>query len=865
MPADPVLEGTSERAGVTPEPAGLPAATTWRFLLLMATTLASALALNVFLLNVLLQTLPSIPALGSRRCFVGLVSDLAAGRPGFGITFFDCVNSARLADGLADVAATVLLGFVAVAIYRLYPWLITRRAPTWSLERLGDAVPGDVLRLVTRMAAEVGRPVDVLVAVGRPGTGARAFGCFPRYRVMVDMGLIASAGQDSGRLRAVLAHETAHLRNRDIDITYLTTALWWAFLVVEVPLSVAAGVLQPRSLLSESWRFGIALAVIWLVRSTVLRTREFYADLVAARDPETAVQLRQVLERARSPRVGWLRRIAAAAAYHPQPQTRLAVLDDPSPLSRVWLIDSLAAGFLIGFAYSPVNNLVELIGIPYSWRPVVLGILAGLPVAGTLAAPLWRQVSRQLSLRQLPHGGWRCSVFLATGIVIGQFVTPPLPDVNGLADILQTKPVEGLLLLAVLYLVSYVLFEWIIVCAACWLANARSVRLSYRIGAVVTTIVTGLWLAYWFLAQSLLLEAYTPWPLLEVLGKATAVEPYLQISVALALIYPAAAWPRLRRDGAGQGTPPRPVAIPVPAALALSVVIMVVASLVPLAFHPYLVAALARSRSQKDSFIVMQAVVTIFAVICAVGGLVAAALLGGRGTARQAVAATGLAALVATPYLVWITDFQWVDARDGWHTALRVAGSYELRHLTGLESFFGWWFMDLAAAAMAGSLIGIGIRAVWSTRRRPQLPARDGTRPRLLAGIAGSLPGLVAAAALVFVSMQGQLEIGWLAPTTAAAGATPAHIMSAQQLQPRDSLTALAACEEIYITHNSLSGNLLDPNESGAMNALTAAEAHGSNDLILYDFGYSIYTAMEHGDEGLATKLSDATNDYCIG
>ena len=58
-----------------------------------------------------------------------------------------------------------------------------------SLEALGDAVPEQVRSLVAQTVSEAGRPADVLVAVNRPGTGARAFGCFPRYRVLADLGL----------------------------------------------------------------------------------------------------------------------------------------------------------------------------------------------------------------------------------------------------------------------------------------------------------------------------------------------------------------------------------------------------------------------------------------------------------------------------------------------------------------------------------------------------------------------------------------------------------------------------------------------------------------------------------------------------
>ena len=798
------------------------------------------------------------------------MSDAVARRPGFGITFYNCLNSARLADALTDVALVVLLVAVAIAIYRLYPWLITRAASTRPLAELGDAVPDAVRVLVARTASEADRPTEVLVAVGRPGTGARALGCFPRYRVLIDMGLITAAGREDGRLRAILAHELAHVGNRDIDITYLTTAFWWAFLMVEVPLSLVAGVRLPRSLLAESWRFAVILAVIWLVRSSVLRTREFYADLSAARDPEAAGPLRQVLERARSRGAGPLSAVIRAAAYHPGPRARLAILDDPSPLSRVWVADSLAAGFLIGFAYSPVNELIVLLGVPYSWRGVVLGVLVGLPVAGALAASLWHQTYQQLSLGQRPHGAWRCSVFLTTGIIAGQFVTPPLAGVNELAGILRTKPLEGLTLIVLLYLVSYVVFEWIILCAASWLTATRSVRLSYRIGTAITVLVAGVWLAYWFTAQSLLLAAGNPWQVLELLGKAIPLQPYLQISLALAIAYPAAAWPRLRRHRVGTGAPSRSVAVPVPAALALSVVIMVAATFVPLGFHDYLAAASSAARDLHDGVIAELAVLKIFAVIVAVAGLAAGALLGGRGATRQAVAAAGLAALVAAPYVAWMTGFQWIYAWSGWKVALTYVSNGPV-DLTNSESIFGWWLTDLVAAAMAaaviGAGIGAGIRAAPRAGRTPAPAALSTASRRPVPGIAGVLPGLAVVAAVTGTGLQSMLGIGYAAATAPASGSSsPVQIIRAAlpSFRRPGSLPVPTACQYVSITHNSvLNGNLVDPDEIGVMDALTAAAAYASDNYVLAELGRSIVVAMAQDDENQATELTDTADDYC--
>jgi Zn-dependent protease with chaperone function len=900
LPGDPGADGQTsaippsstthgEAADSGADLAALPAATSWRFVLLMAAVIAGAIALNTFLVTALLGAFPRFPLLSQFRCYTGLAADVAARRPGYGMNFYSCLIATQSAQALANAGLAAVLVVISVLIYRLYPPLILRRATVRPLAALAGITPVRVIDLIDMVTREAGRPVELLVAVDQPGTGARAFGCFPRYRILMDIGLVTVAGRDEGRLRAVLAHEVGHVRNRDIDITYLTTAVWWAFLAVELPLSAVAAIRLPSQLLGLSWRLAIILALIWLVRSSVLRTREFYADLAAAADPLAREPLRQALQRqapsasGSRPRPGGGRRLPLAAllsrasdalAYHPPASDRLAILADQSPLYRAWPADALIAGALIGIAYSPLNALFALLDVSYTWRLILLGIIVGLAVGGTLAGPLWRQSYQQLSLGQQPRGSWRCSVSFATGILIGQLVTPPLSGVNGLAAVLREQPLVGLALIGVLYLVTYLMFEWIVLGAETWLAVARP-RSAYRAGVVLAALVTGVWLSYWFDAQTLVLETDTPWRVLELKATTIPVTPYLVVSLALAFAFPAAAWrPRPTATGG-----PRSTGVPLIAALVLAVVIMAAATVIPFGFGGYVRAAYRVSLAQGDGQIVMLAILRIFTVISGVAGLAAGAVLGRRYPVRQVAAAAGLAALVAAPYAVWMTIFHLFFAADGSGKWL-IALDYAPEHASStFRPLLGWWFTDLSAACIVGAVLGAGATAVLGQRRR-RVPSGDetgraglGSRPRSvarrllpLAAVAVLLPVLAIAGVLFYAAEQ---LSGTGAPpvtTTIRNGPTSAQVIqaAARRASPYGSIPVETACGRVtYAALNFPSGNELDTGQLYVMLAETAVYAHASNDYLLANLGVAIARAMAAGDVTQASHLTSAAVDYC--
>ena len=92
--------------------------------------------------------------------------------------------------------------------------------------------------------------------------------------------------------RAVLLHEMAHWSLGDVPTTYFTTSIWFTFALGAL-LPGAAGLIgQSRdSVLHIGLRMAALGIVVYLARNAVLRSREYYADLSAAREPEVAKEL----------------------------------------------------------------------------------------------------------------------------------------------------------------------------------------------------------------------------------------------------------------------------------------------------------------------------------------------------------------------------------------------------------------------------------------------------------------------------------------------------------------------------------------------------------------------------------------------
>jgi len=151
-------------------------------------------------------------------------------------------------------------------------------------------------------------------------------------------------------------HELAHLRNRDVDTTYFTVVLWYAFLLVAVlPFVPTLFDESGGTIGSLAWRLGALTALVYLTRSAVLRSREVYADVRASVSESPPGGLRRVLAslggKRRRLRPGVLR-------LHPDPAVRARALDDTDGLFTIGLLEAFGTGIAATIAYQEVVTLV---------------------------------------------------------------------------------------------------------------------------------------------------------------------------------------------------------------------------------------------------------------------------------------------------------------------------------------------------------------------------------------------------------------------------------------------------------------------------------------------------------------------------
>jgi hypothetical protein len=271
--------------------------------------------------------------------------------------------SAGAGTSLLPLAAVGLLTTVVALQIVLGPWFVARRA--------GLAPPPPVVRaeLEARIAA-IGLSMGVKRSPrlywapldGRPR--AFVFGSDRRPRLAVTYGAVAAGLGDRLGLDALLAHELAHIANRDVSAWIMSRAVFHGVLYVLAPLSVAilffhrAGALEPSQAVGEMLRLGGALALLALAQASVLRVRERAADLRACLDPERREALAAHIGAVRPLRPAWLRLLDV----YPSTEARIRGLGSTEDFFRppVWS----AAAF--GFALSVIGLTVFFLGFLFA-------------------------------------------------------------------------------------------------------------------------------------------------------------------------------------------------------------------------------------------------------------------------------------------------------------------------------------------------------------------------------------------------------------------------------------------------------------------------------------------------------------------
>lgn len=492
-------------------PFAFPSDTTFRFLLLVV----SIVGVSLFVFNWLYFSvadnradlraeLACLQEQQADYAAAGSLGDFAAASAAIDAAndrFNECRAAINRPKGAFMLGGVALLLAVAAAL------LLAR--PAWKLRRkrleplTGEDAPevvselGDLIREagLTSPPRFVWNPLD-------PGGGGLAFGRPGRFYVALSGGLVTSFYTDRPAFRAVVLHELAHLRNRDVTKTYFAVSVWHAFvLVAVVPFVLSLLDEDAGTVLRLGWRLAAMTLLVYLTRNAVLRAREIYADVRASTSPGAGQALQRILGGASSPR-GLRDRILR---LHPTAAERIRALESTDSLFGLGTLEAFGAGIAATIAYAEVATLIGF----YVTDP-----LATMWLSAAVFAPLatcivglgaWRGTFGALARGRRPGGSWRLGLALGAGLLVGERVS--LTTGIG-ADV----PIVGTRLLgldavwAAIILLGLCLFvSWITASAALWLsatARARSPRWAYTSGLVVASAVLTVGLGIFFLVRA---------------------------------------------------------------------------------------------------------------------------------------------------------------------------------------------------------------------------------------------------------------------------------------------------------------------------------------------------------------------------
>ncbi|MBE9375899.1 M48 family metalloprotease [Saccharopolyspora sp. HNM0983] len=376
--------------------------------------------------------------------------------------------------------------------------LLFRAIPVWKVRRHGLVAlqQTSALRQVRDAAQTAGlvRMPRIVVDPAAASTDAVVFGSNRRPTVCLHGGLVARAGDDPERFRAVVLHELAHIRHGDVTLTYTTVAMWRVFLgAVLLPYAVWA----LTALTGGFWAsdrpigaravllIGVLVVLVYLARSDVLRSRELYADLAALRWGAHRSTWRSAPAPGRTSFLDVWR-------VHPRRDLRSDAVQDPAVLFAVRALPMFLTGVAATLISAQLRSHVSYVD-PDS--PLIGWIHEGLTlvVAGLVMAvagmTLWRGVVHAvLTTRRVPSGA-RAGLWLGAGMVVGELM------LNRVAVTEWLPPRPEFLLLVVL--AGAGIGWWVEQCARLSATTWPSHRVA-RSAMVAGLAAAGLALSSWF-------------------------------------------------------------------------------------------------------------------------------------------------------------------------------------------------------------------------------------------------------------------------------------------------------------------------------------------------------------------------------
>ncbi|MEU1286814.1 M48 family metalloprotease [Kitasatospora sp. NPDC005856] len=286
----------------------------------------------------------------------------------------------------------VSYGVLAVATTLHYLFRSARRARRPGIQPLDPTRRPALYAETARLASGVDRARGVVFLIDFLDSGVNGvtFGRAGRRQIVLSRGLLRlldGNAADRAAFRAVVLHELAHLRNRDVDITLVTLGLLRCYFVLML-FPRMLGDLVNVLLVSEAAPYsGLLLpgsaatgAVLLIARSVILRTREYGADARVVGWMGTAQPLLHAFDLAsaasggrpgRSVRGWW----AKVTRTHPTFDQRRACLADRTLMMHQGFGFAFVIGYCLPTAWDPVSSVTARIrqgGGVSDWWPARL-------------------------------------------------------------------------------------------------------------------------------------------------------------------------------------------------------------------------------------------------------------------------------------------------------------------------------------------------------------------------------------------------------------------------------------------------------------------------------------------------------------
>jgi Zn-dependent protease with chaperone function len=250
---------------------------------------------------------------------------------------------------------------------------------------------------------------------------ARVFGMFPRYWVVADPLLVA--GTDA-QLAAILRHELAHLRAGDVDRARLARSVWGLFFLFVAPaLVVSLAVQGGLAWAAVGVRLLVLFVLIHVTYLSLLRTREYEADLMAAAAPGLDTETMAAMVAAKPRRRWYSARLPGLLRAHPAPGLRASALRAPARTARLSVLEFASIGIAAGVVF---QELALALGAALPSTELaywITGAIIGLPVSVVTVSALWRQeLSGPDPCSRRPV--LACGAVLGIGLLAGSQLSP---------------------------------------------------------------------------------------------------------------------------------------------------------------------------------------------------------------------------------------------------------------------------------------------------------------------------------------------------------------------------------------------------------------------------------------------------------